>query len=167
MLALALLVASIAFADSLNPSTVLPALYYSTTPHAVRKIAGFTLGFSLTNYSQLFRDDFLVRIEWRTLVLAVESTLTTLAFGLPTAYSGHNAYWFWGPPLGPVGETVWVGFDPGPYVERFCADGLKLAGHLHNAQGVDDDEQDAPIRTCHMKPSLTWARVWPQLKQYG
>ena len=48
MFALALLVASIAFADSLNPSTVLPALYFSTTPHAVRKIVGFTLGFSLT-----------------------------------------------------------------------------------------------------------------------
>jgi cytochrome c biogenesis protein CcdA len=49
VLALALLVASIALADSLNPSTVLPALYLSTTPHAVRKIAGFALGFSLTS----------------------------------------------------------------------------------------------------------------------
>lgn len=44
MFALALLVASIALADALNPSTVLPALYLSTTPHAVRKVAAFTLG---------------------------------------------------------------------------------------------------------------------------
>src|SRR4051794_38798908 len=44
MFALALLVSSIALADALNPSTVLPALYLSTTPHAVRKVAAFTLG---------------------------------------------------------------------------------------------------------------------------
>ncbi|MFL5884738.1 MAG: GAP family protein [Thermoleophilaceae bacterium] len=44
MFALALLVGSIALADSLNPSTVLPALYLSTTPNAVRKVASFTLG---------------------------------------------------------------------------------------------------------------------------
>jgi cytochrome c biogenesis protein CcdA len=42
--ALFLFVASIALADSLNPSTVLPALYLSTTPHAVRKLVSFTLG---------------------------------------------------------------------------------------------------------------------------
>jgi len=42
--ALTLLVASIAIADSLNPTTELPALYLATTPHAVRKIAAFALG---------------------------------------------------------------------------------------------------------------------------
>jgi len=49
VLALALLVASIALADSLNPSTILPALYLATTSHGVRKIASFTLGISLTS----------------------------------------------------------------------------------------------------------------------
>jgi cytochrome c biogenesis protein CcdA len=49
VLELALLVASIALADSLNPSTILPALYLATTPHAVRKIASFTLGVGLTS----------------------------------------------------------------------------------------------------------------------
>jgi cytochrome c biogenesis protein CcdA len=49
VLALLLLVASIALADSLNPSTILPALYLATTPHAVRKVAGFTLGVALTS----------------------------------------------------------------------------------------------------------------------
>jgi cytochrome c biogenesis protein CcdA len=42
-------VASIALADSLNPSTVLPALYIATGPHAVRKIAAFTLGVAGTS----------------------------------------------------------------------------------------------------------------------
>jgi cytochrome c biogenesis protein CcdA len=49
VLELALLVGSIALADSLNPSTVLPAVYLATTPHAVRKIASFTLGVALTS----------------------------------------------------------------------------------------------------------------------
>ena len=48
MLELALLVASIALADSLNPSTILPAVYLATVPHAVRKIASFTLGVAVT-----------------------------------------------------------------------------------------------------------------------
>lgn len=49
MLALALLVGSIALADSLNPSTILPALYLATTSHAVRKIASFIAGVALTS----------------------------------------------------------------------------------------------------------------------
>jgi cytochrome c biogenesis protein CcdA len=48
VLELALLVASIALADSLNPSTILPALYLATAPHAVRKIASFILGVAAT-----------------------------------------------------------------------------------------------------------------------
>jgi cytochrome c biogenesis protein CcdA len=49
VLELAFLVASIALADSLNPSTILPALYLATTPHAFRKIASFTFGVALTS----------------------------------------------------------------------------------------------------------------------
>jgi cytochrome c biogenesis protein CcdA len=43
MLALALLVASIGLADSLNPSTVLPALWLVTMPHGGR-LGSYTLG---------------------------------------------------------------------------------------------------------------------------
>jgi hypothetical protein len=87
--------------------------------------------------------------------------------GLPPAYSGHNAYRFWGPPPTPVGRTVWVGFDPGPYVNRFCSAPAVLVTRLHNAEGVDDDEQDAPVLECTMKPTLNWSAVWPELKHYG
>ena len=44
MLALALFVCSIAVADSLNPSTVGPALYLATGPDARRGLAGFIVG---------------------------------------------------------------------------------------------------------------------------
>jgi cytochrome c biogenesis protein CcdA len=44
MLALALLVVSIGIADSINPSTVAPALYLALGRHAVRSLLGFTAG---------------------------------------------------------------------------------------------------------------------------
>jgi cytochrome c biogenesis protein CcdA len=44
MLGLLALVVSVGLADSLNPSTVVPALYYATSAHPTRAVAGFTLG---------------------------------------------------------------------------------------------------------------------------
>jgi len=46
---LALIVVSIGLADSLNPSTVGPALYLATTRHARRQIAEFALGVFAVN----------------------------------------------------------------------------------------------------------------------
>jgi cytochrome c biogenesis protein CcdA len=44
MLALVALVVSVGIVDSLNPSTVGPALYLATAPHGARRLAGFTAG---------------------------------------------------------------------------------------------------------------------------
>jgi hypothetical protein len=44
MLALIALVVSIAAADSLNPSTLAPALFFAVGPHGRRDVATFTLG---------------------------------------------------------------------------------------------------------------------------
>ena len=43
MLTLALLVASIGLADSVNPSTIVPALWLASSPRA-RGLASYTLG---------------------------------------------------------------------------------------------------------------------------
>jgi putative spermidine/putrescine transport system permease protein len=42
--------------------------------------------FSLDAYFQLFQDDFLLRVEWRTLLLAINSTVITILLAFPTAY---------------------------------------------------------------------------------
>lgn len=42
--------------------------------------------FTFDAYVQLFRDDFLLKVEWRTLLLAVNSTLLTILLAFPTAY---------------------------------------------------------------------------------
>jgi hypothetical protein len=44
VLALVLLVASIALADSLNPTTIGPALLVATRDRPARALGGFTLG---------------------------------------------------------------------------------------------------------------------------
>jgi putative spermidine/putrescine transport system permease protein len=41
---------------------------------------------SFEAYAQLFRDDFLLLVEWRTVVLAVNSTVITILLAFPTAY---------------------------------------------------------------------------------
>ena len=44
MLALIVLVVSLGLADSLNPSTLTPALYYAIGPHGRRNVAKFSIG---------------------------------------------------------------------------------------------------------------------------
>ena len=44
MFGLIVLVVSVGLADSLNPTTIGPALYLATTKHAVRSLSAFTLG---------------------------------------------------------------------------------------------------------------------------
>jgi cytochrome c biogenesis protein CcdA len=46
---LAVLVVSVALVDSLNPGTIVPALYLATGPHAVRAVLGFAAGFFAVN----------------------------------------------------------------------------------------------------------------------
>ena len=43
-------------------------------------------GWSLDNFAEIFKDDFLLRIEWRTVVLAITSTVLTVLLAFPTAY---------------------------------------------------------------------------------
>jgi hypothetical protein len=49
MLRLLILVVSIAIGDSLNPSTVAPALYLATTDHPRRQVGGFIVGVFAVN----------------------------------------------------------------------------------------------------------------------
>jgi cytochrome c biogenesis protein CcdA len=49
MTGLAVLVVSVALVDSLNPGTIVPALYLATGPRAVRAVLGFTAGYFAVN----------------------------------------------------------------------------------------------------------------------
>ena len=86
------------------------------------------------------------------------------ADGLPAAYSGHNAFWYWGPPPAGATTAVAVGFDRGT-LAAFCGT-LRFAGRLDNHLDVNDDEQGAPVWICSNLRSR-WSAIWPTLRYLG
>ncbi|MGO9971610.1 MAG: glycosyltransferase family 39 protein [Solirubrobacteraceae bacterium] len=83
------------------------------------------------------------------------------ALGLPTAYSGHMGFWYWGAPPASATTVLGVGFEPG-YLDRFFAD-VRLISRLDNHLEVDNDEQHAPIWFATGLRS-NWTALWPSLK---
>jgi hypothetical protein len=84
--------------------------------------------------------------------------------GLPSAYSGHNAYWYWGPPPPRAAPVVAVGFDRRT-LAPMCGT-LRLAARLSNHLGVGNQEQGAPVWVCaHLRAA--WAALWPRLRDLG
>ena len=86
------------------------------------------------------------------------------ADGLPAVYSGHNGFWYWGPPPASATSVVVVGFDR-EQLAPYCGQ-LRLAAHLDNHVGVPDDEQGAPVWTCSSLRS-SWAAIWPRANSLG
>jgi 4-amino-4-deoxy-L-arabinose transferase-like glycosyltransferase len=86
------------------------------------------------------------------------------AMGLPQAYSGHNSYWWWGPPKPSTGTTIALNIDR-PLLRRYF-DHVTLAARFRNAEGVDNDEEGAFIWLCRgqKKP---WPTIWGRFRHYG
>jgi len=77
------------------------------------------------------------------------------ASGLPRAHSGHNGYWYWGPPVG-TRTVIAVGF--GESFLRSAFRQVRPAGRLDNGLDVDDDEQGASIWVCG-GPRAPWPEL--------
>jgi 4-amino-4-deoxy-L-arabinose transferase-like glycosyltransferase len=86
------------------------------------------------------------------------------AYGLPGAYSGHNAFWYWGPPPPSAQTVVAVGFSRSA-LRSVCGD-VRLASHLENGVGVKDDEQGSPVWVCTSILG-SWQSLWPGLRHFG
>ena len=85
------------------------------------------------------------------------------ALGLPGAYSGHNGFWYWGPPQARPGPVVAVGLGRSQLLHfRGC----RLAARIDNSAGVDNDERGEPVYSC-AAPAAPWPRVWPKLRRLG
>jgi hypothetical protein len=84
------------------------------------------------------------------------------ADGLPTAYSGHNAFWYWGPPPASATTAIVVGYARAQL--GFCRS-ARLAVHLNNHEQVDDQEQGQPVWVC--QPDRSWAAIWPSQRHFG
>jgi len=85
------------------------------------------------------------------------------ADGLPAAYSGHNTYWYWGPPPASATTAIVVGYARSQL--GFCGS-LRLAARLNNHVGVNDQEQGAPVWVCSGLRS-SWRALWPSQRFFG
>jgi hypothetical protein len=90
------------------------------------------------------------------------SPLVLLGTGLPPVYSGHNAYWAWGPP--PADRTVvvhvgdWRPADPGQFFL-----GCHVVAHIDNGLGIDNGEQGNEVTVC-TGLRAPWTTLWPELR---
>ncbi|MBB6379037.1 hypothetical protein BKA01_006297 [Pseudonocardia eucalypti] len=83
---------------------------------------------------------------------------------LPPAYSGHNAYYSWGPPPESARTVVAVGVDETRLREWFGS--VRPAGRVDNGIGLDNEEQGRPIWLCRDR-RVPWAVIWPALRRVG
>lgn len=83
-------------------------------------------------------------------------------YGLPTPHSGHNSYWYWGPPPG-SSQVLTIGL-PQSTVDRICL-APNSVGRLDNGLGIHNDEQHAPLFVC--TPRAPWTAIWPHLQGLG
>ncbi|MGO8958048.1 MAG: glycosyltransferase family 39 protein [Streptosporangiaceae bacterium] len=85
------------------------------------------------------------------------------ADGLPAAYSGHNAFWYWGPPPATATTAIVVGYARGQL--GFCGT-VRLALTLNNHENVNDDEQGQPVWICQQLRA-SWQAIWPAQRYFG
>ncbi|HTN79994.1 MAG TPA: hypothetical protein VMK16_09995, partial [Acidimicrobiales bacterium] len=86
------------------------------------------------------------------------------ARGLPRAYSGHNSYSDWGIPPDSAGPVVLTGFSDRRYLDPYWTD-CRIAAHVDDGVGVDNDEQGLPIWVCDA-PVRPWADMWDDVTHY-
>jgi hypothetical protein len=92
--------------------------------------------------------------------------------GLPTAVSGHNTYWWWGP--GNPRATTVVAVLPGPvdddgggapYLRQFFTS-VRAVATLSNPYGIHNQEFGGHVYLC-TGPRRPWGQMWPQLRSYS
>ena len=84
--------------------------------------------------------------------------------GLPQAYSGHNAYFDWGPPADTGGPVVLVGFDEAFLRTAFGE--VTRAATVDNGLGVENEEQGTPVWIGRDLRG-SWAEIWPTFRRLG
>jgi Dolichyl-phosphate-mannose-protein mannosyltransferase len=82
--------------------------------------------------------------------------------GLPPVASGHNNYWLWGPPVGPIDTVIVVGNERENLEKRF--EEVELAATTDCGLCMPY-ENHRPIWVCR-GPRQTLAALWPALKHY-
>ena len=90
------------------------------------------------------------------------SPLVLLGKGLPPVYSGHNAFWAWGPPPADRTVVIHVGdWRPEDWSQYFV--GCRVVATIDNGLGIDNSEQGKQVSVCSDLVA-PWATIWPALR---
>jgi len=90
------------------------------------------------------------------------SPLILLGTGLPPVYSGHNAFWDWGPPPADLTVVVHVGdWRPADWSQFFV--GCHVVATIDNGLGINNGEQGAAVSVC-TGLRAPWTTLWPSLR---
>jgi Dolichyl-phosphate-mannose-protein mannosyltransferase len=92
--------------------------------------------------------------------------------GLPTAVSGHNSEWWWGP--GNPHATTVVAVEPGPIdipgnaaytALKRAFTSVRVAATLSNPDGIHNQEWGGHVYIC-TGLRLPWDQIWPYTRHY-
>ncbi len=90
------------------------------------------------------------------------SPLVLLGKNLPPVYSGHNSYWYWGPPAADRTVVVHVGdWRPADWSQFFV--GCHVVAKIDNGLGIPNGEQGAGVSVC-TGLRAPWPALWPGLR---
>ncbi|HXR26765.1 MAG TPA: glycosyltransferase family 39 protein [Candidatus Baltobacteraceae bacterium] len=90
------------------------------------------------------------------------SPLVLMGKDLPPVYSGHNAFWDWGPPPADRTVVVHVGdWRPADYSDYFV--GCHDVAHIDNGLGIQNGEQGEAVTVC-TGLRAPWTTLWPGLR---
>ena len=90
------------------------------------------------------------------------SPLVLLGRGLPPVYSGHNAYWNWGPPSDDRTVVIHVGdWRPADWSSFFI--GCHDVATIDNGLGIMNGEQGKAVSLC-TGLRASWSAMWPGLR---
>jgi hypothetical protein len=84
---------------------------------------------------------------------------------VPAVYSGHNGFWFWGPPPESATDAIVIGdFSPADLATVFMH--CDLADTVQTPPGVDNDLTGTPIHHCSglRQP---WSVVWAKAANFA
>jgi len=87
------------------------------------------------------------------------------ATSIPPVYSGHNAFWSWGPPPESATDAIVVGDFSTARLHSWFAT-CTLRAQLLSPPGVENDEAGEPVRWCTGR-TRTWTDLWPEVKNLG
>jgi len=79
-------------------------------------------------------------------------------------YSGHNAFWDYGPPPTGAAPVLAIGYPTSDLRAWFTH--LRAVGRIDNGLDLDNDEQGRLLWLCTGR-TASWPKLWPEMRNLG